>query len=327
MPALAPEDLEKLFSLSVDLLCVAEADTSIIAVNPSFVSSLGYTEAELIGRKALSVIHPDDLEMTAAELAGLKRGATTLLFEVRVVTASGEVRWFQWCARCDAASGRIYASGRDITNQHMDRERLQRYADLLERTQRELKEALDELTRVANTDQLTGLLNRRAFEARAAEELSRSARLHKALGLAIFDIDRFKAVNDAYGHPTGDIALREVARRLDASRRQYDVIARWGGEEFVALFPETDLKGAQAATERMALAVAARPIVVGSLTLSIRVSGGVVSAHHPRAGSLSNLVALADGALLSAKAKGRDRIEVAEATEHEDRPAEERLSA
>ena len=298
--------------LSVDLLCVTSNDSTLITVNPTFSSGLGFSEEELIGRPFLSLVHPDELEHTIAELGNLTNGGTTLLFENRLLTASGEVRWFQWCARADGSSGHIYASGRDVTHQHTDRERLQRYSDLLENTQSELKQALDELTRVANTDPLTGLLNRRGFEVRLSEEISRSSRNGEPLGLAMFDIDHFKLVNDEHGHPTGDVVLREIARRIEASHRQYDVVSRWGGEEFIAFFPNSPIEAARAAAERIALSIAVRPVVVGTSTLNVRISGGVTSCPGADIVSVPDFIAVADRALLQAKNNGRDRIEVIE---------------
>ena len=277
-----------------------------------YVSAFGYTEAELVGRSFLSLVHPDDVEKTLAQVKSTAGGSTTILLETRAVTAAGEVRWFQWSARADPEHGRIYASGRDVTNQRGDRERLQRYADLLERTQRELREALEELTRVASTDQLTGLWNRPTFEVRAVDELSRSARHHVPVSLVLLDIDRFKEINDVQGHPMGDIVLREVARRIDTARRQYDLVARWGGEEFIALLPGTPPDEARAAAERFALAVAARPILLGSAAVDVRISGGVVSSRGDQLVSLQELLEAADRGLLRAKQNGRDRIEISD---------------
>jgi diguanylate cyclase (GGDEF)-like protein/PAS domain S-box-containing protein len=305
-------DLESLFRMSVDLLCVSTLKGEILAVNPAYLSSFGYTETELVGRSFLSLVHPDDVPATLAVAKGTGQGSTLVLFENRCTTASGEVRWFQWSARSDPSRDRTYASGRDVTNQRGDRERLQRYADLLERTQRELKDALEELTRVANTDQLTGLMNRRAFEAKVADELSRSARAPRDVTLLMLDIDHFKAVNDTHGHPMGDVVLREVARRIETGRRQHDVVARWGGEEFVALLPDTSGASAKVVAERFALAVAARPIVLGSLAVEIRMSGGVVSRRGDLVATAQELLDAADRALLRAKENGRDRIELSD---------------
>lgn len=312
MANINPVDLQSVFSLSVDPLCVSTLTGEILAVNPAYLSSFGYTEAELIGRSFLSVVHPDDLPATLAQVKDTALGSTTVLLENRCTTASGEVRWFQWSARADPARDRVYASGRDVTNQRGDRDRLQRYADLLERTQRELKDALEELTRVANTDQLTGLMNRRAFEARVVDELTRSARVPREMTLVMLDIDHFKAINDAHGHPMGDVVLREVARRIETGCRQHDVVARWGGEEFVALLPDTGGAHAKVVAERFALAVAARPIVLGSLAVDVRMSGGVASRRGDLVATIQELVDAADRALLRAKANGRDRIELSD---------------
>ena len=301
-------DLQPLFELSVDMFVISSFD-EVIAVNPAFLSAFGYTQEEVIGRDLSSYVYPEDWPLVEERIAEIRRGGTTVMFEFRCVIASGEVRWFQWSARADLELGRMYISGRDVTNRRIDAERLQRYADLLERTQRELKEAIEELTRVANTDQLTGLMNRRAFELRLAEELSRASRSGRPIAVAMFDVDRFKTINDTHGHPMGDIVLRELARRLDSARRPYDVLARWGGEEFIAIFPETSADNAKVAAERFALAVSARPMLLGRVPIDVRVSGGVVSADKPQDDDELDLVASADQALRAAKENGRDRIE------------------
>ena len=180
---------------------------------------------------------------------------------------------------------------------------------LEERTQ-ELEASQQELIRIASTDQLIKIFNRRAFLERASEELKRCRRENKPISLAMFDIDRFKLVNDEHGHPTGDAVLADVARRIDDCRRGYDVVGRWGGEEFVALFPDLTSERARQAAKRMALAVSASPIVVGSLAIDVRVSGGVVSRQGSTVRSVDELIEVADEALLRAKRAGRDRIEV-----------------
>lgn len=242
-------ELRRLFDLSVDILVVVDPP-HVLAYNPAYESSLGYTAEWLDEHDFFEIVHPDDRERTIAEMTKAFEGVTTVLFEIRCFTADGETRWFQWSSRADPKTGRIYASGRDVTNTHIDSERLERYAELLERTQQELKAAIEELTRVSNTDPLTGLLNRRAFESRALEELGRAERAGRPIAVAMLDIDLFKSVNDSHGHPTGDVVLREVARRLDAARRHSDLVGRWGGEEFIALFPEITLEEARGAVER-----------------------------------------------------------------------------
>lgn len=312
MPRPDPADLETLFDLSVDVLCVVSPEGRILSYNPAWEHSLGYSPEWVASHTLFDAVHPDDMESVANATNAVVDGVTTMLFENRCLTATGEIRWMQWNARTDTATGRIFASGRDVSNLHVSQERLQRYADLLERTQVELKEAIEELVKVSNTDQLTGLLNRGAFEQRATEELSRSERSGSSIAMAMLDIDYFKAVNDTHGHPTGDVVLREVARRLDAARRSQDVVARWGGEEFIALFPEANLAEARTAAERLMLAVSARPITVGSLELSVHLSAGVTAGTVSPSTGFLDLVTSADDALLSAKQNGRDRLEYAQ---------------
>jgi len=309
------KDLEALFELSVDNLTVSDGER-ILAFNPAFELTLGYTEQWLQEHSFLEIFHPDDLPAVQSEIERLLQGITTVNFEARCSTTAGEVRWFQFSARADLTRGRIHAIARDVTNSRIDRERLQRYADLLERTQVELKEAIDELTKVSRIDQLTGLPNRRTFEARAIEELSRSERSGHPVAVAMLDIDHFKKVNDTHGHPTGDAVLREISRRLDASRRHQDLVARWGGEEFIALFPETTLDEALVPLERLALSVSARPIRVGSLEIPVRLSGGLTGGVPSPETEVKDLVQVADRALRRAKANGRDRIETEPFAEH-----------
>ena len=165
-----------------------------------------------------------------------------------------------------------------------------------------------ELSRIAHSDVLTGLPNRRAVRIRFGEELARAARYNQRLAFAIFDIDRFKQINDRYGHFAGDTMLQETARAMDAHKRNEDVLARLGGEEFVVLLAQQSREGALEAAERLREAVAATAVVVGGNTLRATISGGV--AIYPDDGvDWDHLYAVADRRLYEAKRGGRDRIE------------------
>ncbi len=161
----------------------------------------------------------------------------------------------------------------------------------------------------ARTDALTGVLNRREFDARLAAELRRARRYGKACALLLLDIDHFKQVNDNHGHPAGDSVLQALARLLAAQLRDVDCVARYGGEEFVALLPETDDQAACAVAERVRAAVAGCAFALADGTaLHITVSIGVAS--FPRSGdSAGALVTHADQALYAAKQAGRNRVQ------------------
>jgi diguanylate cyclase (GGDEF)-like protein len=160
---------------------------------------------------------------------------------------------------------------------------------------------LARLKELARTDVLTGLLNRRAFDERLAEELDRARRTDEPFTLVLGDIDHFKAINDRHGHAAGDAALSRIADLLTEHSRSIDAVARVGGEEFALILPGTDLERGVGAAERLRYALK-RTSNHEPLTMSF----GVVEA--PRHGRLpDDLLRKADRALYAAKAKGRDR--------------------
>ena len=174
------------------------------------------------------------------------------------------------------------------------------------------KTVRDVLATEASTDPLTGLLNRNHLGARLAELVAAARRYGRPLACLMFDIDHFKAVNDTYGHLAGDGVLREVAARLKAGKRESDVLVRFGGEEFLALLPETDLAGARTLAEKLRIRIAGAPVMIlpevgRAFEVSIRVSVGVAS-WSERMADGAVLVAATDEALYQAKAAGRDRV-------------------
>jgi two-component system cell cycle response regulator len=157
---------------------------------------------------------------------------------------------------------------------------------------------------------LTGALSRRALDDRLQALVAEAKAGRGGVALLFLDIDHFKAVNDTYGHHTGDVVLREVARRIGAELRARDALGRWGGEEFVVLLPDAGIEDARALSERVRRMVAERPIEVGSLGVPVTVSIGV-AVFVPGRDDEATLVARADAALYRAKAGGRNRVESA----------------
>lgn len=171
------------------------------------------------------------------------------------------------------------------------------------RTQ-QLEQANQELDRQARTDALTGLLNRRGFEAQIGFALALAARNLQPLSVVTLDVDHFKRINDRYGHAVGDAVLQRLARLLPEHLRASDIVARVGGEEFVALLPSTDTAGAMKVAQALldAVAAAADPDV-GELTLS----AGVASLRNLQ-DSRAALLQRSDEALYTAKQAGRNRV-------------------
>ena len=165
-----------------------------------------------------------------------------------------------------------------------------------------------ELSRVAHSDALTTLPNRRAIRARFAEELSRAARGSQKFAIALFDIDHFKRVNDTYGHALGDEVLKAVAKAFSASKRSEDALGRIGGEEFLVILGQQSIEGAREAADRLRHSVGAAEVTVGADRVPVTVSGGV--ALYPEDGQdWDHLFATADRRLYAAKAGGRNRVE------------------
>jgi diguanylate cyclase (GGDEF)-like protein len=164
-------------------------------------------------------------------------------------------------------------------------------------------ELLDQLAGEARLDALTGLLNRRGFEERVAPELSRAVRENTSVALATFDIDYFKRINDEWGHEVGDRVLTRIGRLLARESRPTDVVARFGGEEFVVLFAGGDAGVAAAYAERIRAALSSDD---GSGLPTVRVSVGIDAVVASE--DIQTMHKRADFALYEAKRTGRDRV-------------------
>ncbi len=184
------------------------------------------------------------------------------------------------------------------------------------------------LMRMAATDPLTGALNRRSFTDRANAELSRARRYDRPTALLMIDADRFKLVNDRFGHAGGDAVLQALSASLSQGLRPSDLLSRLGGEEFAVLLAETDLAGAAIAAERLRAAVAALAVELDGSVISFTISIGVVQINHDGM-SLKAAMDKADEALYQAKADGRDRVVLSKlvATEPLSMPGETQIAA
>jgi diguanylate cyclase (GGDEF)-like protein len=159
------------------------------------------------------------------------------------------------------------------------------------------------------TDALTGCANRRAFEERCRGELAHARRTRRPLSLIVVDIDHFKRVNDAHGHPVGDAAIRHLADVLTRGVRASDVVARFGGEEFCVLLREADEAGAALLADRLRCTLRDTPVSTDRARLAITASFGVATAEVGSELGWEELFRRADGALYRAKQAGRNRVE------------------
>lgn len=170
-----------------------------------------------------------------------------------------------------------------------------------------------QLVNDSRIDSKTGLLNAGTWEREAAAEVARASRTKNPLAVALIDIDKFKAVNDTYGHLVGDQVLKEISRSFQDYLREYDLVGRFGGEEFVLLLPHTHEHDAYRIAERMRAHIAGMPIGLDGGTLAkpvqVTVSIGVAVLDQTRR-DLTDLLASADAALYQAKQGGRDQVRI-----------------
>lgn len=172
-----------------------------------------------------------------------------------------------------------------------------------------LSESRHQLRQMSTTDELTGLRNRRYIMERLGEEFHRARRIEKPMGLIMLDLDYFKQINDRYGHQFGDLVLKTVATRMRSSVREYDLVGRIGGEEFLILSPDSDIDETVRIAERIREIIKEEKIGDESKKVRVTISAGVTMLRDEDP-NIDILFSRADNALYAAKQEGRDRVVV-----------------
>lgn len=295
-------------------LLVSESDRegNIVAVNENYALASGYSREELIGRQHRifnSGIHPAAYYKRLWEtvLSGQTWKGT-----FRNRRKDGAYYWVMatiipfvdpW-GRVE----RLVAFYTDITESMS----LTRTVQEERRQREELARLNRSLTTAANSDALTGLANRRGFDSFVAQMLVSRPERDNAVAVLMIDLDRFKAVNDTYGHGAGDEVLKEVARRWAATIRDSDLLARLGGEEFCIVLPGTDHEAAQRIAETVRQATMATAVTIthdgAPFALPVTASVGLAWSHDLQSQDLAPILELADQALYEAKRLGRNRV-------------------
>ena len=280
------QNVRALFAAApVAMALVRSEDSTVLFGNTRCADLYGIPFGELEGQKAVDYyVDPADRDRLVMRVLadGYVNGET-----VRMRRRSGEEFWALVSLKAIEFDGApaLLAGITDVT------------------PQKHLEEKLREM---AMQDELTGLYNRRHFEELAEAEMARVRRTGTPLSLAMVDIDHFKAVNDAFGHPVGDLALKELARAMRETLRTSDVPARIGGEEFVVLLTGTTLEGALAVTERLRERVGRAEVRADKTRVArFTVSAGV--AELAPGERIDSLLKRADEALYRAKEEGRNR--------------------
>jgi two-component system cell cycle response regulator len=177
--------------------------------------------------------------------------------------------------------------------------------------QEQLLQTREALRDQALRDPLTDLWNHRTILGILRKEVARASRTQSPFAVAMIDVDRFKAINDTYGHPAGDSVLRETARRLRGAMRTYDALGRYGGDEFLAVVPACDASGAARFAESFRARIDRKAMETPECLIPVTLSLGVVAVGDLRDVRPDALVRLADAALYRAKIGGRNRVELA----------------
>ncbi|HEX2211432.1 MAG TPA: diguanylate cyclase [Longimicrobium sp.] len=186
--------------------------------------------------------------------------------------------------------------------------RIKALQDELDQKNRELELANRRLKKLSITDGLTELFNHRHVHQLLHEEFERSARTGESIAVVMMDLDRFKAVNDTYGHPTGDVILYETAQIIKETAREIDSVGRYGGEEFIAILPDTGEEAGAHFAERVRQAVEEYVFRDGATEVRMTVSCGVAAFPAPGVDTPEALLKAADEALYQAKHSGRNRV-------------------
>lgn len=288
----------------------------ITYVSPSVELVRGYTPEEAMCQPLEQILTPGSIALNLAYfgemLADVAAGRKPKPFrgQMEYICKDGSTYW------CDVMATPILAEdgslvellgvSRDISEHKRNEAELKKAKEGTEALNLALEAANEQLNRIATTDPLTGLWNRRYFEDRASHEMSIAIRYNHPLSVLIFDIDHFKMVNDTHGHLVGDLVLGELSKQALQQIRATDLPCRWGGEEFVILMPNTNSEDAVAVAEKLRATFAVNQIKgVGAVTASFGVATFRVNE------SLDQWIGRADRALYTAKQSGRNAVKFA----------------
>ncbi|MDX1749425.1 MAG: sensor domain-containing diguanylate cyclase [Methylophaga sp.] len=298
------------------------ANTGYVYRSPGWFRMLGYNAASLPASVASweQNLHPDDHQRVLAHFDNyIHNHSSSYQIEYRLKKADNSYLWVEDRARIiewndDGSVARMIGAHRDINERKLNLDRLAQQnhslEDLVEerthqliQTNAELESKIAEVQRLAETDTLTGVANRYRLEKTLELEVERAERFKQPLSIIALDIDDFKIVNDEFGHANGDMVLVQMSRLLKKNIREIDLLARWGGDEFMILLPNTGLEAAAHTAEKL------RQLIMDAKLdkrATITTSFGVAQLRQGE--SAMRLSIRADNALYQSKDSGKNRI-------------------
>jgi diguanylate cyclase (GGDEF)-like protein/PAS domain S-box-containing protein len=286
---------------SRDVIIIADFNGHRKYVSSAALTMGGWNPEELVNQGSLELLHEDDKTMATDVLRNLRIDGKDATIECRVRNRDGEYFWIESNLRLMRDHETGHPSGilnvvRDISER--------------KKTEQRLQEAYSAVEALAITDALTGLANRRHFDQYLAAEWRRSMRDRQPISLLMLDADKFKAYNDTYGHQRGDNCLKQIAEAcMDVVSRPGDLVARFGGEEFVVVLPNTENEGAMHVGNEICEALRSRRLPhSGNLPGVVTISAGCATLIPGFGKHAPELIEMADKALYKAKNNGRDQV-------------------
>ena len=285
----------RLYDQALDLARIGawecELETERLTWTSGVYDIFGYPMGNPLRRASIVDLYVDEsrrnMELARAEVI---RSGRAVSLDAEIRTWRGERRWMRLSIHTDGGGGRparIFGSKQDITSD---------------------RQAMENLRRQAETDPLTGLANRSVFQARYREVVGDSLNHGFASALVLIDLDRFKELNDTFGHPAGDACLCEVALRLGRAFRDAGLVARLGGDEFALILHAPADPSRIARVLRETVVMLSRPLFWNGLRLEVGASIGAALVGRPHRRRIVELFAEADAALYDAKAAGRNKL-------------------
>lgn len=290
--------LSTIFDSFHDPFNIVDRDFRIVKFNDAYSRMKNMPAKDLFGKKCYEALHGRNSVCEDCVIEKTFQSKDPCAKEKQVTQPNGTEMWIE-----------IYTY--PILDQQGNVTHVVEYhRDITDRkkSEEEKKQLIENLNYLSTTDSLTGLCNRRALTDTLHHEIERAQRYDTDLSLILCDLDRFKPINDTYGHAAGDAALQAVSEALKTSLRKTDILGRYGGDEFMIILPETSLSGAKMLAEKVRCAVSEIELSVGKnkrigLSLSLGVAGCCAPAEN-----LDTLVRLADSALYESKQGGRNKV-------------------